>query len=907
MAQVLEGARVVPAQLDFLAIYNPTLGSSDESLKDQIVFFHSNQNRGKRGQAEDVKQKQASIQSEDEENEKLRQVGLAQGMVNFAKNFSDSNVDTIETEKSRIVLHELERDWWVLACIDLTRLPASKKPGQDDNTTTKYEYSAREVAPAPLLIAQLVQANSLFLLHNASSLTELLSRSGRDALCNTLDRFWTKFARAWDVLLHGNPASSIYSATKIAGGGELGIGVGEEEWGSGEREVLEGFIDRTEGLQDLVVGRYGLPPATDRPASAHKNNLGMWLGTGNDPVAADGVIFSGKGLLSRRSLCTVSQWMEAIFKYGEDAYGVSENPSSRRRPRRKRPNVQRSSSSGDRTTAQETHSRTQKSTTRTTNLRKRALENNTSPPGVPAPLVRQVENSLENALAKASADASRDVPEDKELQNSTEAPTTTENQPALFGAENMVKYLTLGYGTSWTLNPKGRKSNKTAITPAENSNKDQQKSANVTTDKDHLKQIEPTPEVTEDEQPFKQKLEQSIGRFVIGLAGDLEQAEFDIDEGDDDQANQDSERPECRLFLRTLTVEMAQPKQQSHENSIRPRLFESTKSTDSNATIQGNPEPKTSAAASVDGSQPNITHQKAQVAVYVHQPFIFVFLFQLHTPNLTMPSFYRSIHNQLGPLQRPLLRSTDPSRITERIAEGLGEKNTASRTSDASQSTNPIYDLIYDPNRLIVRTSIPNIPVPGSLAAEGLTSSTSSFLSVSGSWYTLGIPIGTSSENTEHLADSLVKSAWSRTEALNAHTQLLNTYIATRTGQEKEHTVKTARGWWVIWTKVVPLRTNKDKRTIMNDDDRSETTSSLRTYVDSHKEAFLVRKAADHRPTLSAQSRNLSSGPGKWLLREQKRDVSGASTVGAASARGVSEGVGVDTKKWIEGLLSLTQ
>lgn len=85
MAQVLEGARVVPAQLDFLAIYNPTLGSSDESLKDQIVFFHSNQNRGKRGQAEDVKQKQASIQSEDEENEKLRQVGLAQGMVNFAK------------------------------------------------------------------------------------------------------------------------------------------------------------------------------------------------------------------------------------------------------------------------------------------------------------------------------------------------------------------------------------------------------------------------------------------------------------------------------------------------------------------------------------------------------------------------------------------------------------------------------------------------------------------------------------------------------------------------------------------------------------------------------------------------------------------------------------------------------
>lgn len=54
--------------------------------------------------------------SREEENEKLRQVGLAQGMVDFAKSFADGRpVDSIETEKSRVVVHELEKGWWILA------------------------------------------------------------------------------------------------------------------------------------------------------------------------------------------------------------------------------------------------------------------------------------------------------------------------------------------------------------------------------------------------------------------------------------------------------------------------------------------------------------------------------------------------------------------------------------------------------------------------------------------------------------------------------------------------------------------------------------------------------------------------------------------------------------------------
>lgn len=812
-------------------------------------------------------------------------------------------MNNIETGESRIVLHELERNWWILASIDLTRLPSSKKSSQESNTGADVEYSAREVSPAPLLVTQLVQANALFLLHHAMSLSDFLSRMGRDAFCGFLDRYWTGFCKNWDVLLHGNPASNIYNAIKLSGGGELGIGVGEEEWGSGEREVLEGFIERTEGLCDLIVGRYGLPPASDRPIATAKNT-DQWLGTGIDPVAADGVIFSGNGLLSRRSLRTVSQWMEAIFKLGNDAYGVGDNPTARPRQRRNRTNTQRTPSSGP-VKEQAVHPKTVPIKKRNTSLRKQAMENNAAPSGIPPPLVGQVERSLDQALTKAedSAKAENSKSKPSSLTNGSVSDDSTESSAST--TDNMLKYLKLGYGSSWTLNPKGLKNGKV-------SNDKENQTANPQAEDTGMQEVEPTPHVSEDEEPFVQKLEQSMGKFLIGLSGDLEQAEMDSDDGIESD-NPGGTSSDQRLFLRTLNIELAKPRQQRPNTNIRTSSKESTSSKKSNSSRKGLSEmPKTSAAASIDGPQPNISSAKVQVAVYVHQPFIFIFIFELHTPTLTMPAFYKGIHNQLGPLQKPMLRSTDPARTAARMAEAIGEKSVSLQNGDNAQQDNPIYDLIYDPTKLTVRTSIPNIPVPGSLAADGLTQKSSSFLSISGSWYTLGIPVGTATDESQ---SDLVKSSWSRTEALNAHTQILNTYVSTRSPKEFEHTVKTARGWWVIWMKV--LSQGNRKQSVSKPDASKADSASVHSSINSvstdnrslqPKEAILVRKAADFRPNLSSQSRTISTGPGKWLLREQKRDASGASSVGAAaSAKGVSDGVGVDAQKWVESLLTLTR
>lgn len=123
----------------------------------------------------------------------------------------------------------------------------------------------------------------------------------------------------------------LFNGLKLAAGGELGIGVGEEDWGSGEREVLEGFIGRTEGLVDLVVSRFGDAPTVE--SESKSNNKFEWQGNGSLPRPSDGVIFSGIGAVTRHSLKAVSSWVELLYKHGQEAYGIRDNPSAPRRRR----------------------------------------------------------------------------------------------------------------------------------------------------------------------------------------------------------------------------------------------------------------------------------------------------------------------------------------------------------------------------------------------------------------------------------------------------------------------------------------------------------------------------------------------------------------------------------------------
>ena len=108
---------IIPAHLGFLAIYNPSLGPSDETLENQIVYYFSYDSKGdlstKRG-TRDPQIHQDALR--EQKNEQLRQIGLAQGMVEFGRTFSDGKaIDTVDTVKSRVLIHELEPGWWILA------------------------------------------------------------------------------------------------------------------------------------------------------------------------------------------------------------------------------------------------------------------------------------------------------------------------------------------------------------------------------------------------------------------------------------------------------------------------------------------------------------------------------------------------------------------------------------------------------------------------------------------------------------------------------------------------------------------------------------------------------------------------------------------------------------------------
>ncbi|KAK3402802.1 hypothetical protein B0T20DRAFT_7882 [Sordaria brevicollis] len=822
---------IVPAQLGFLAIYNPSLGTTDETLEDQIVYYASvttlkDQQRRRRPNRRGGHRHAPSTAgaapgteavSQEEKNERLRQIGLAQGMVEFGKSFSGGKaVNTIDTEKSRVVLHELEPGWWILASIDLTRLPlpasqsgtgsSSKTPASPPQSPTpgsprkgsstaeedqKAEYSSRELKPAALLLRDLLRAHACFLLHHDSSLSSLFVRTQRPKFISLLSRYWDLFLSTWNVLLHGNPACNIYGGIKIAASGELGVGVGEEDRGSGEREVLEGMVERIEGLEDLVVARFGEPGEEGKDPTE-------WLGTGAEPGADDGAIFLGTGALSRQSLRSVLWWMEDMYTWGENAYGVIESPTatrlaSRRQHRQKEsrtkiaplgevmsPGIKvsdlRLPPPKPKLTPPATEPEQQNKTLSAT-----ASDSDGRPSGPPRPVT---------SLHPPNKGKGQASPTRSGTPASPTITTTDENG----GVGHLFSYLKMGYGTHWSLGMGG------SSQPAENKQK----------------------EKIEDQKPKKPPKD---NQFLIGLMGDLEGTPATSPDGDPiDPFEEDSN---SRLLLRTLTVEIesegenrrASQFQQdfgSHDTELAEAEPQGTstgtvtvtdddghrrvttvttanspastlKTGGSSAASKSVKHPAsgptssmgskgsagttgiTTAATSFDSQDRNKT-KKLRVVVYVMRPFIFVFLFQLRTDSLAWEGFYRNLHQQMAPFRKSLLRATTyrPERPFD-------------SDSVAGAGSGQIYDLVWDPKELTVHSTIPNIPEPPVPVAAGV---------VGGS---------------ETAPAKAAKPAWSRVEALNTHNQILNMFVSTRddnlTGYER--TCKTSRGWWIVWNRIL--------------------------------------------------------------------------------------------------------
>ncbi|KAL6904951.1 hypothetical protein GGI43DRAFT_381341 [Trichoderma evansii] len=824
MAAYASTSGIVPAQLGFLALFNPSLGQTDETIDDQIVYYASVSTQSSSRRRRRARTRPTDGISQEERHERLRQIGLAQGMVNFSRGFSDgAAVDAIDTEKSRVIAHELEPGWWILASIDLNKVPLPPrlptKTGEQQEE--RFEYSTREIKPAALLLRDLLRAHSIFLLHHGSSLSALFVRYRRVKFISLLGRYWDLFLSTWNVMLHGNPARDIFGGINVAASGELGVGVGEEDRGSGEREVLEGLVSRVEGLVDLVVSRFGpddVEPESGKSKKSEKTEVEPWLGSGKEPRAEDGAIFLGTGALSRKSLRDVTNWMEDLYTWGEHAYGIIESPTSTRRARGKK------SSS------------------------KVAVPDDIQHPKPDAP-PKATEPAEEAGPSTSDAqDAQPKTSEDGQIQAAQEPEVGRL-------VDKMTSYLTLGYGSYWSFPGAGGNSSEAA---------NQQVAAD---DKSNATGVpESRPKLP------RRPSSMASSYYLIGLRGDIEDEEMAENVAEENLGSDDPDGNEnnSRTVLRTLHVELESSSATVNRlDSSIVKDFEHPANPLTSSQEVGNMLPN---YASHDANMA----EKLRVVVYVNKPFIFTFLFRLRTDSLAWDMLYRSLHYQLSPLRKPLLASTKyrPER------------------PDAGPVSSHIQDLVWDPPSLTVHSSIPNIP---DFFPDPAASPSSS-------------------------------PAWSRADAVSTHLHLLNVYAATRSRiTDLERTQKTNRGWWIVWTRVLqrtastpstthtataalPLSTihesasssslnsssrasnHEDEAVLENKAPSSHHSSSSSTSSHSpppivDKEIFLIRRASDHIGFRIASDEG-GSGGGEGMGR-------------------LAQGIGVDTRRYIEELLTL--
>lgn len=324
----------------------------------------------------------------------------------------------------------------------------------------------------------------------------------------------------------------IYGGMKLAAGGELGMGVGEEDWGSSERDVLEDFARRTEGLVDVMVSRFGEASPLQQAKSLTDSKLlemyeeESWVGSGKNVNAADGVVFSGLGAVSRKSLRDLSHWIETIYSHGEHAYGVQDTVTSDRKKRRRK---------NPRTESNTSTSKLPASVRKDRPIHSATNSSSAISPGIPPPIVKAAQSSLE----RASAAVEKFAVDGEDTPNSDSKPMLG----SLGDTETWMKYMTLGYGTAWG---GGKKTAEDAQAEAPYS---QPPARERSPSPEAMRYVDPEPDVDVAGEKVKLQIQlENDGYFIIGLKGDMRDLDVDDDNEDGNWNN--------RIPLRTVHAEV---------------------------------------------------------------------------------------------------------------------------------------------------------------------------------------------------------------------------------------------------------------------------------------------------------------------------------------------------------------
>ncbi|KAF9915331.1 vacuolar fusion protein ccz1 [Lobosporangium transversale] len=172
------GPASTSSSLGYFCIYNPEFGPTDETQHEQLLYY--------------VARKTVSM------DVKMRNIGLAQGLVNFARIFSPTApCENVHSQKNRLVFYEAEPGYWLHLCIELGTIRRSIK-GADGKYRVVIEYLEHEIHDA-IVSALLRQAYAMYKVANGTMESLVIAHNGNTRpLQRRLEEFFESWVLGWN-------------------------------------------------------------------------------------------------------------------------------------------------------------------------------------------------------------------------------------------------------------------------------------------------------------------------------------------------------------------------------------------------------------------------------------------------------------------------------------------------------------------------------------------------------------------------------------------------------------------------------------------------------------------------------------------------------------------------------------
>lgn len=173
--------------LSYFCVYNPSLGQSEENTKDQILYYTA-----KKVVPADVK---------------MKQVGLAQALVNFTSTFSPSQpTQNVHSQKHRMVFLQPEPGFWIHMCVELgiMRKQIKDSKGKEKLVTEYLDSQLNDRALEAVLkigYEQFKLLNGTFsniLYGEGEKATLPPNRQRARALMHAIEEFFSEWIWKWD-------------------------------------------------------------------------------------------------------------------------------------------------------------------------------------------------------------------------------------------------------------------------------------------------------------------------------------------------------------------------------------------------------------------------------------------------------------------------------------------------------------------------------------------------------------------------------------------------------------------------------------------------------------------------------------------------------------------------------------